>query len=62
MKILSHQVHIHSRQGLPERTENTIRHKLHYNRENLEKQAAEIQDYLTSKLEERLEQVRNSLD
>lgn len=56
MRILSHQVHKHTNQGLPTKTENNVSYQSNSYKELLEKQAAEIQDTLTAKLEEEVEQ------
>lgn len=53
MRILSHQAHRHVQNGLPARTENSVRYRPHTSRKLL-KQAGEIQDRLTAELENRV--------
>lgn len=55
MRILSHQVYRHTSKGLPARIEKGFRYKSNSNKEHLIKQAEEIQDYMTSRLEEQVE-------
>jgi hypothetical protein len=54
LRILSHQMHRHTNQGLPARTENLTRYKPYSGKWRFMKQAGEIQNRVTFELKEQV--------